>query len=170
MAPVLTRMSSVTKWTRVELVSSVCKAIITLRSCSSVSRNLQAASTTVRTNALLAKLPSLTSLEDALLKDVSTSTKMVATNVNTHSHWQKIKLAKLQTAFHMGQMVAAAHAHQDMLFLNNLSVKFKIRTAYSTTLLAQHVLVVSKDIVWITEGDANTLMSIVLHLTLKVFA
>ena len=68
-----------------ELASSVWIAIITHRSCSNVSRRLQDATTTIKTNAFLVKLLSTTSLEDVLLEDVSISTKMAATNVNTPS-------------------------------------------------------------------------------------
>jgi len=68
-----------------ELALSVWIAIITHRNCSNVSRSLQDAIMTIKTNAFLVKLLSLISLEDALLKVVSTSIKMAAMNANIPS-------------------------------------------------------------------------------------
>lgn len=82
MEPVSTKMNSVIKWTKMELVLSACRAITTHKNCLSVSKSHQVASTMPKTNALPVRLHSLTNLADVLSKDVSTSKKMVATNAN----------------------------------------------------------------------------------------
>lgn len=73
-------------------------------------------------------------------------------------------------AFHMLQMAAAPHVPQALLSLNFLHVKFKIKTADNTTLLAQLVSVASKDIVWTIEADVNMLINSVLPSTPMEFA
>jgi len=60
-------------------------------------------------------------------------------------------------------MVTVPPVWQAMLFQKNSSAKFKIKTVNSIIFYAQLVLLVSKDIVWIVEVDANMLMNIVHH-------
>lgn len=67
-------------------------------------------------------------------------------------------------------MAAAPHVPQAMLSPNFLHVKFKIKTADNTTLLAQFVSIASKDIVWTIEGDVNMLINSVLPSTPMEFA
>ncbi len=66
-------------------------------------------------------------------------------------------------------MVTVPRVLQATLFQKNSSAKFKIKTVNSITVYAQRVLLVSKDIVWTAEVDANMLTITVYHSTLMVF-
>ena len=70
----------------------------------------------------------------------------------------------------MLQTVTALHVHQATLYPNSLLVKFQIKTADNTILLAQLVSVVSKDIVWTIEADVNMQINTVLPSILREFA
>lgn len=67
-------------------------------------------------------------------------------------------------------MVVAVHVSKDLLFPNSSFARSKTKTADSTIVRVHPALLVSKDIVWITEADVNMLTNTALHLILMVFA